>query len=115
MLIRKQIVFIVAVSDFYLFIVFFSTGEHWKYFFDQITSDDGKDLLMKSGKSARIQGNENVFVDSFELSLKAKNAITLSVGKDVSRFSPQRQNWFILWMKSMKTCNQYSDSSFSFA
>ena len=42
---------------------------------------------MKSGKTATIQGNENVFVDSAQLNLKAKKAITLSVGKNVSLFS----------------------------
>lgn len=56
--------------------------------FSQITSDDGKDLRIEPAGTVTIRGNENVFIDSGKLNLKAKNSITLGIGKEVSeRFS----------------------------
>lgn len=54
-------------------------------FYFKITSDDAKDLSIKSGKSLKLRGNENVFIDSKNLELTSKNNITLAVGKEVSQ------------------------------
>lgn len=50
----------------------------------QITSDDGKDLKIRSNGNITIRGNENVFIDSLKLNAMAKERIYFSVGKKVS-------------------------------
>jgi hypothetical protein len=45
-------------------------------------------LRIEPAGTVTIRGNENVFIDSGKLNLRAKNSITLGIGKEVSeRFS----------------------------